>query len=119
MQAIGFEAFQGVSGRLVGLGLLHSLWIGLFVASVVALALQAFPRLSHQARHFILLAALLLVATGPVVATLLHHTLASRPTRKAPPGEPIVIVSGSGNSLDLPFASERRSIRSVVRTRRG
>jgi beta-lactamase regulating signal transducer with metallopeptidase domain len=117
MQTIGFKAFQGVSGRLVGLGLLHSLWMGLFVASVVALALQAFSRLSHQTRHFILLMALFLVATAPVVATLLHHALASRPMRKAPQSEPNFIVSGLGNSPELPFASDRGPIHSVVRTK--
>ena len=117
MQAIGFEAFQGVTGRLVGLGLLHSLWIGLLVASLVALALQIRPRLSHQTRHRILLAALLLVATGPVLATLLHSSLASCPTRKTSPSEPIAIVSGSGTSRALPFgAIDRVTIRSTIET---
>jgi beta-lactamase regulating signal transducer with metallopeptidase domain len=116
MQTIGFEAFQGVSGRLVGLGLLHSLWIGLFVASVVALALQVRPRLSHQARYRILLAAFLVVATGPFGATFLHRSLASHPTRNAPPSTNNTIVSGSAKSGGLLAATGRRPIRSVIET---
>ena len=116
MQTISFEAFQGVSGRLVCLGLLHSLWIGLFVASVVALAFQVRPSLSHESRHWVVLAALLLVATGPVVATLLHYNVASRPTRKAPPGALTTVVSEFGKSLELPSASDGEPSRSAIET---
>ena len=55
MQALAIEAFQGLSASLVWPALLHSLWIGLLAASVVALVFQAGTRLSHRARHVILL----------------------------------------------------------------
>jgi beta-lactamase regulating signal transducer with metallopeptidase domain len=106
-----------VSGRLVCLGLLHSLWIGLFVASVVALAFQVRPSLSHESRHWVVLAALLLVATGPVVATLLHYNVASRPKRKAPPGALTTVVSEFGKSLELPSASDGEPSRSATETK--
>jgi hypothetical protein len=83
MQAIGFEAFQGVSGRLVGLGLLHGLWFGLFAASLVALAFQMFPRLSHDARHHILLLVLLLVAVAPFFITSVQYIVAFQTTRRS------------------------------------
>ena len=36
MPTLAFEAFGGLIGRLVWLGLIHSLWIGLLVAAAVA-----------------------------------------------------------------------------------
>jgi hypothetical protein len=51
MQPLSRAAFQALSGRMLELGLLHSLWIGLVTASLVALAFQAVPRLSHGKRH--------------------------------------------------------------------
>ena len=117
MQFIGFEAFQGVSGRLVGLGMIHSLWIGLLVAAVVELALQVRSRLSHEARHRILLAALLLVATGPVAATLLQRNLAARSTRGAPSNELIKIALDLRRPLKLPSTNDRMPIRSVNETK--
>ena len=67
MPSLALEAFASVTGRLIWLALLHSLWIGLFVAAI-AWVFQFGQRLSHQARHTISLAALVVVAVGPVVA---------------------------------------------------
>ena len=110
MQAFALEAFEGLSGRLIGLGLLHGLWIGLVAASLVALAFQVCPRLTHQARHRILLVALLLVVIGPLVATPLHHALSSRPMKTAQASEPIIMVPGTSESLELPLPADRLSV---------
>jgi hypothetical protein len=61
MHAILFEAFEGLSGRLIGLGLLHSLWVGLCVAALLSLAFQICPNLSHQARYLMLVFAFFLI----------------------------------------------------------
>ena len=78
MQAIAIESLQSLSARLIGLGILHGLWISLCAASAVALRFQLRPNLSHQARHRILVIALLLVAAAPIVVTPLHRAFASR-----------------------------------------
>ncbi len=54
---------------LVWLALIHSLWIGLLVAAAAALITQSAPRVSHRARHAILVVAMLLAALGPVAMT--------------------------------------------------
>ena len=75
MQAIAIEAFKSVTAW-VWPTMLHSLWIGLLAASIVAIAFQAFTRLSHQARYGILLAGLGVSVFVPVVATLLYDSVA-------------------------------------------
>jgi beta-lactamase regulating signal transducer with metallopeptidase domain len=72
------EAFGGLTVRLVWLGLIHSLWIGLLAASVAALVGQSAPRLSHRRRHAILVAAMSVAALGPIALALWRH-LAPRP----------------------------------------
>jgi bla regulator protein blaR1 len=81
MAGIALEAVDGGSARLVLLVLLHSLWIGIVVASIVALVFPLCPRLSHQTRHRVLLVALLLVAIAPAVVTPVHLALARRSAR--------------------------------------
>jgi beta-lactamase regulating signal transducer with metallopeptidase domain len=78
MQAIAIESFQSLSARLIGLGLLHGLWISLGVASAVALGFQLRPHLSHQGRHCVLVVALLLVTAAPIVVTRLQIAFSSR-----------------------------------------
>ena len=91
------------------------------VASLVDLTLQVCPRLSHPARHQVLLVALVLIAIGPVLATSLicAHSSSSRKTTQT--AEPLTVRSGSTRSLELPAtfdsgrihpASEARSPRS-------
>jgi beta-lactamase regulating signal transducer with metallopeptidase domain len=114
MQAIGFEAFQGVSGRLVGVGLIHSLWIGLLVASVVALALDVRPRLSHQSRYMMVLVALVLVAIAPFVVTPLHYSLWARTTWSQEQREVITVISGSSRAGKTALTNNDKPIRSVA-----
>ncbi|SIO67491.1 BlaR1 peptidase M56 [Singulisphaera sp. GP187] len=73
MQALATEAIQGLSGGLVWLGLLHSLWFGLLTAALVALLFQTCRAISHKTRHATLLAALCLVAFSPLVLTTIHY----------------------------------------------
>ena len=55
---------------------MHSVWIGLLAASISALIMQAAARLSHRARHAILLGSLALATVGPAIATILERTCA-------------------------------------------
>ncbi len=73
MPAIALEAFGGLIGHWIWLSLIHSLWIGLLAAAAAALITQSAPRVSHQARHAILSAAMLVAALGPVAMTAWHH----------------------------------------------
>ena len=68
MQAFAIESFQDMSTRWIWSALLHSVWISLFAASTAALIIQAAARLSHRARHAILLGAMALVIVGPPIA---------------------------------------------------
>lgn len=78
------EALGGVIGRLVWLGLLHSLWLGLAAAASVALVLRVRPSLSHRLRHATLLASLVVVALGPPAVTALQHLAAAPGSLSAP-----------------------------------
>jgi beta-lactamase regulating signal transducer with metallopeptidase domain len=73
MPALALEAIQGISGRLLWLSLLHSLWLGLILAALVALVFQVRWTLTHRARHAILLTALCLVAAGPPALTVAQY----------------------------------------------
>jgi bla regulator protein blaR1 len=81
MRSFALEALGAIAGRLIWLGLVHSIWIGLLSAAVVALILQSVHRLSHRARHTIFLLAMVGVAAGPVAVTFLQQWLSSRITR--------------------------------------
>lgn len=80
MQTLATEAFQRVSGSLIWIGLLHSLWLGLVMAALVALVFQICRTLSHQTRHAILLAALGVVAFSPFVLTVVQYHVAGGQT---------------------------------------
>jgi hypothetical protein len=84
VHALVLEAFQGLIGGLVWLGLLHSVWLGLATAATVALALQSRRDLSHRSRHTTLLTALTLVALGPPALATAQHLVASRPSARSP-----------------------------------
>jgi bla regulator protein blaR1 len=90
MQAVAIESFQQLSERVIWPALLHSVWIGLVAASVSALILQSAGRLSHRARHAILLGAIALVVLGPAIATALER---SRPHRRAAEGSPYWVIT--------------------------
>jgi hypothetical protein len=96
MQAIAIESLQSLIGRLIGLGLMHGLWISLCIASAVALWFQIRPRLSHQSRHRILVIALLLVAAAPIVVAGLHHFIASRRMSNAMTSSMITVHVSTG-----------------------
>ena len=83
MQALAIEAFKSLVASLVWPALLHSLWIGLLVASVVSLVLQSCARLSHHARYRWLLAALLVTTLAPAIAIGIQHAVANR-SEKSP-----------------------------------
>ena len=109
MQAIAIEALQSLSGRLIVLGLLHSLWISLCTASAVALWFQVRPRLSHRVRYRVLAIAFLFVATVPIVFTALHHALLIRHAGIAATIE-VIAVSGGTAQFDenRPFGDTKK-----------
>jgi|GEM_PF-1660196 len=74
MPHLASEALGGLTGRLVTLGLLHAVWIGLLVASLAAIALRLVPHRRRQVRHSLLLAALALAVLGPLFATSLQRS---------------------------------------------
>ncbi len=85
MQAVAMDAFHELTARWIWLALLHSVWVGLVVAAVAAVILQASGRLSHRARHAILLVAGVLVILGPLVATILQDSNVVRTPAMSPP----------------------------------
>jgi beta-lactamase regulating signal transducer with metallopeptidase domain len=89
------EAFGGLTGRLVWLGLLHSLWIGLVVASGMALILRLGSRLSHRARYAILAVAMVVVASGPGAVVVAQYVASCRAVG-GPSGENtgVVVIAG-------------------------
>src|SRR5215472_11052397 len=113
MPGFAVEALHGLTGRLVWLGLLNSLWIGLFVASLVALVFHAGPRLTHQLRHAVLVIALLLVALGPVGVTVLQQVGASRPARNNRPSPGLTVLVSF--SRTIPAEPDPPSARSPLR----
>lgn len=87
MPAIASEDPRWVMLRLVWLGLLHSVWLGVAIAAVVAVLLRAMPGLSHRVRHNVLAAALVVAAAGPCVLAIGQHAglrRATRPVARAP-----------------------------------
>ena len=78
MQALATEAFKSLILQFVWPALLHSLWIGLLAASVVALVLQASSAF-HATLDMRSCSPRFVVATlGPAVATSVQHAIASR-----------------------------------------
>jgi len=102
VQALANEASYGLSGGLLWVGLLHSLWLGLASAAFVALLFQVRRPLSHASRHATLLAALSLVTLGPPAFTAIQYHLApARPSGDAPTGATtaVVVLPGSRRIL--------------------
>jgi beta-lactamase regulating signal transducer with metallopeptidase domain len=98
MQDIAIESLRSLSGRLIGLGLMHSLWISLCAASAVVMGFQLRPYLSHQSRYRILVTALLLVAAAPIFVTTLDRACASRGLGTALTTAVITVRAGTGES---------------------
>ena len=83
------EALRGLTGRLVTLGLLHAVWIGLVAACLAAAALRIVSHRRRRARYGLLAAALAAAAFGPLVATSLQRWRVepqSLEPAKPPPG---------------------------------
>ncbi|WP_406696049.1 M56 family metallopeptidase [Singulisphaera sp. Ch08] len=78
MQTLATEALQGLIGGLVWLGLLHSVWLGLVMAALVALGFQTRWVRSHRSRHAALFVSLGLVAFSPLVLTAVQYLTAVR-----------------------------------------
>jgi len=97
MRSLALEAFGGLTGRLIWLGLLNALWLGLLAASACALIFRAAPRLSHRLRHAVLMVAMIIVTTGPVAATALQHLVGTLPIRNEPAETeaPLVVITDS------------------------
>ncbi len=113
MQAHAIEAIESLIDWFVWPALLHSLWIGLLAASIVALVFQAGTRLSHQARHAILLAAIALTILGPAVAALLEHTIASRPKDRLKPEFEFTDVVHAGNPSPVLHSTPHTPVRPI------
>ena len=84
MRSFALEAFGGLTGRLIWLGLLNGLWLGLLGASACALIFRTAPRLSQRVRHAVLFVAMLFVAIGPVVVTTVQHVVGTLTTSNEP-----------------------------------
>src|SRR5262249_29911708 len=75
MPPIPLEALEGLTGRLVTLGLVHAGWVGLLVAAILSLAFQCLPLRSHRARHDLLMAAMGLIVIGPMAVVAIHRSI--------------------------------------------
>jgi hypothetical protein len=62
-------SLDGLAGRLVTLGLLHGVWIGLLAAGVAAIGLRVMPARWRVVQHGMLLGLLGVVAVGPMAMT--------------------------------------------------
>jgi beta-lactamase regulating signal transducer with metallopeptidase domain len=114
MQAIAIESLQGLIGRLIGLGLMHGLWISVCTASAVALWFQIRPRLLHQSRHRILVIAFLLVAAAPIVVTGLHRAIASRRMSNAMTSSMITVLVRAGELDESRPHSGEKTVTAVM-----
>jgi hypothetical protein len=76
MSPVPPEAFQGLTGRLVSLGLVHAVWVGLLASAVAAIVFQALPRISHRVRYGLLAMAMGTVVAGPIVAVVIQRSTA-------------------------------------------
>ena len=108
MQAIAVEAFQGLTGRLALLVLLHGLWMSLLIASLLATALHTGRNFSHAWRYRALLLGLVIAAAGPIFVTACHFALARRTAVGDRRDEQIALMSDSGDSTDQSAPVEGR-----------
>jgi hypothetical protein len=74
MPPVPLEAFQGLIGRLVSLGLVHAVWVGLLASAIAAIVFQTLPRLSHRFRYGLLAGTLGVVVIGPIVAVAIQRS---------------------------------------------
>jgi len=114
LHATAAEAIQGLTARLAWLGLLHSLWLGLAAAALVALTFQARRLLSHRTRHALLFAALSAVALGPPALALAHAAVAARRSERVPTAAPpsvALAVETAGRPHQAPFPSATPDLR--------
>ncbi len=102
MPTSALEAFGGLTGRLIGLGLIHSLWIGLLIAAGVALIFQMAPQMTHRVRHATLIVAMLVAATGPIAMATAQHLTCTRLERREAPLIGAVLVSRAEEVRDGP-----------------
>jgi beta-lactamase regulating signal transducer with metallopeptidase domain len=114
MQAIAIESFQSLSARLIGLGLLHGVWISLGVASAVALGFQLRPHPSHQGRHCVLVVALLLVTAAPIVVTRLQIAFSSRRAGNEVTSAVITVLPSTGELDESRPRGGEKTIASVM-----
>lgn len=103
MPPLSLEALRGLTGRLVTLGLVHGVWIGLLAASATALALRVLPAHWRRPRHHLLLAALGLVAIGAPAAAMVQRAL-SRLSEPAPGMTSTIVVIPGRPLADSPEA---------------
>jgi Zn-dependent protease with chaperone function len=96
------------------LSLLHSLWIGVSVASVLSLAFQFRPRVSHQTRYLTTLLALFLVAAAPLVTTPVHYALECHAAGNADRREVIAVVLRPSQPREIGLTTNGKPIRSVT-----
>ena len=96
MQFIHFGSLQGLSERLVGLGLLHSLWISLLVASLVCAGVSVS---SSDVAPFAL--------CDSAVVTLFCDDGAFSGPAPAPCSEVTTVGKRSGESRDLRWGGDR------------
>jgi beta-lactamase regulating signal transducer with metallopeptidase domain len=78
------QATQGMNSGLLWAALLHGAWLGLAAAGLVALLFQTRRRLSHRARHTILLGAIGLVAVGSPALAVIQSRVAWHAVRSSP-----------------------------------
>ena len=88
MSTLASETFAG----MIWLGLLHGAWLGLIAAGVVAIVFQTRWSLTHRSRHAILLTALLVVASGPAIASACQYLAASRRSADGTPANALVAI---------------------------
>ncbi len=98
MPTLASSLIDGNAGRWLWLVLLHSLWLGMFVASAVALTLRARSRLSHATRHAVLVVSILLAAAGPLALASLQAALPARMPAGESYAAELTIQLGPGTS---------------------
>jgi beta-lactamase regulating signal transducer with metallopeptidase domain len=101
---------QGLSG-FVWVWLLHGLWLGTVAASLVALAFRACRHLTHRTRHLILVSAMLAIALGPPVLTMIQR---SQPI--AEPGGWLVITQPAARPAPAARALAEPQLRGNARS---
>jgi hypothetical protein len=95
--------------RLLWLWLLHSTWLGLLAAGIVAVSFQVFRRLSHGARHRVLVWALGISALGPGIAAVIQDRSGGSAIVAVLDSDSLSFVDGStsrAGSPELPLVGQ-------------